>query len=71
MNTDAQVPEYPRDAFWKAGSGAHQLSIVPSLDLVVWKLAGRDEQSSPDNTGITPDPETAKGAGRGKIGRRP
>jgi CubicO group peptidase (beta-lactamase class C family) len=63
VNTDGQVLEYPRDAFWKAGSGAHQLSVVPSLDLVVWKLAGRDEQYSPTNTGIEPDPETTRGAG--------
>jgi hypothetical protein len=29
---------------------------VPSLDLVVWKLGGRDEQYSPDNTGLPASP---------------
>jgi hypothetical protein len=29
---------------------------VPSLDLVVWKLGGRDGQYSSDNTGLPPSP---------------
>lgn len=52
VNTDGQVPELPRDAFWKTGSGGHALYVVPSLDLVVWKLGGRDDQYSPANTGL-------------------
>jgi CubicO group peptidase (beta-lactamase class C family) len=38
VNTDGQIPKFPRDAFWKSGSGGHVLYVVPSLDLVVWKL---------------------------------
>ena len=44
VNTGGEVPELPHDAFWKLGSGGHALYIAPSLDLVVWKLGGRDNQ---------------------------
>lgn len=54
VNTDGAIPELPRDAFWKLGSGGHALYVVPSLDLVVWKLGGRDDQYSPANTGMDP-----------------
>lgn len=46
----------PREAFWKMGSGGHCLYVVPSLDLVVYKLGGRDEQYSRANTGLEPPP---------------
>jgi CubicO group peptidase (beta-lactamase class C family) len=62
VNTDGQVPEYPRDAFWKSGSGGHMLYVVPSLDLVVWKLAGRDGQYQERDTGVPLAPEIARGA---------
>lgn len=52
VNTGGEIPELPRDAFWKSGSGGHALYVVPSLDLVVWKLGGRDEQYAPQNTGL-------------------
>ncbi|MGH9844193.1 MAG: serine hydrolase domain-containing protein [Blastocatellia bacterium] len=56
VNTDGGFEELPRDAYWKTGSGGHALYVVPSLDLVVWKLGGRDAQYSPDNTGLPPSP---------------
>lgn len=62
VNTDGHYPEYPRDAFWKSGSGAHMLYVVPSLDLVVWKLAGRDGQYQERDTGLPLDPEVARKA---------
>jgi len=62
VNSDGHYPEYPRDAFWKSGSGAHMLYVVPSLDLVVWKLAGRDGQYEQRDTGVPLDPEIAKGS---------
>jgi CubicO group peptidase (beta-lactamase class C family) len=55
VNTDGHIAEYPRDAFWKSGSGAHMLYVVPSLDLVVWKLAGRDSQYQERDTGVKLD----------------
>lgn len=57
VNTDGNIKELPKDAFWKSGSGGHCFFIVPSLDLIVWKLGGRDDQYSFENTGI-PQPET-------------
>jgi CubicO group peptidase (beta-lactamase class C family) len=47
VNGRGDVPGLPRDAFWKRGSGGHCFYVVPSLDLVVWKLGGRDEQYGP------------------------
>jgi len=52
VNGDGHVAGAPRDAFWKTGSGGHCFYVVPSLDLVIWKLGGRDEQYDPANTGL-------------------
>jgi CubicO group peptidase (beta-lactamase class C family) len=59
VNTDGEVPDLPRDAYWKSGSGGHALYVVPSLDLVVWKLGGRDGQYEPRNTGMKVHPDAA------------
>ncbi len=59
VNTNGYWPDLPRDAYWKVGSGNHCMYIVPSLDLVVWKLGGRDGQYDPGDTGI-PQNTTAK-----------
>lgn len=59
VNSDGAVPDLPGDAFWKSGSGGHALYVVPSLDLVVWKLGGRDEQYDPANTGLPAAPESS------------
>ncbi|MDO8539186.1 MAG: hypothetical protein Q7S40_02000 [Opitutaceae bacterium] len=39
---------------------ALSITIVPSLDLVVWKLGGRDSQYSPRDTGLPVHPEAAR-----------
>ena len=62
VNTEGDVPDLPRDAFWKTGSGGHALYVVPSLDLVVWKLGGRDGQYSPRDTGLPVHPDAARAA---------
>ena len=49
-------PDLPHDAFWKIGSGGFCIYIVPSLDLVAFKMGGRDSQYSPENTQIKPAP---------------
>jgi CubicO group peptidase (beta-lactamase class C family) len=59
VNTNGERRNIPRDAFWKTGSGGHCIYVVPSLDLVVWKLGGRNDQYSLSNTGI-PEPGTNK-----------
>lgn len=56
VNADGHVAGAPRDAFWKTGSGGHAFYVVPSLDLVIWKIGGRDEQYDPANTGLSPAP---------------
>ena len=56
-NSTGLDPDLPKDAYWKAGSGGYALYVVPSLDMVVWKMGGRDEQYSEGNTGL-PEIET-------------
>lgn len=56
INADGHVAGVPRDAFWKSGSGGHGLYIVPSLDLAIWKLGGRDDQYARSNTGLPEAP---------------
>jgi len=46
----------PRDAFWKSGAGGFTLLIVPSLDLVIYKMGGNNGQYDPTLTGL-PQPE--------------
>jgi len=62
VNTDGHVAGVPRDAFFKSGSGGHVFYIVPSLDLVVWKLGGRDAQYGERDTGLPTHPDAAREA---------
>jgi CubicO group peptidase (beta-lactamase class C family) len=62
VNTDGDEPGLPRDAYWKSGSGGHVLYVVPSLDLVVWKLGGRDSQYGTADTGLPIHPDAARTA---------
>ncbi len=55
-NSDGHVAGAPRDAFWKSGAGGFCLYIVPSLDLVIYKLGGGNGQYDPTLTRI-PQPE--------------
>jgi CubicO group peptidase (beta-lactamase class C family) len=49
-NQAGQILGAPRDAFYKTGAGGFCLYIVPSLDLVIYKMGGKDGQWSPDLT---------------------
>ena len=51
-NADGHVAGAPRDAFFKSGAGGFGIFVVPSLDLVIYKLGGRDNQYDPALTGI-------------------
>lgn len=51
-NADGHVAGAPRDAFFKSGGGGHGVFIVPSLDLVIYKMAGDDGQYDPGRTGL-------------------
>jgi CubicO group peptidase (beta-lactamase class C family) len=52
VNADGHVAGAPRDAFFKSGAGGFGIMIVPSLDLVIYKMAGNDLQYDPAFTGI-------------------
>ncbi|MBL9172319.1 MAG: serine hydrolase [Verrucomicrobiales bacterium] len=56
QNSDGHVAGAPRDAFWKSGAGGFGILIVPSLDLVIYKLGGGNGQYDPTFTDI-PQPE--------------
>lgn len=55
-NADGHVAGAPRDAFWKSGAGGFGLMIVPSLDLVIYKLGGNNGQYDPTLTDV-PQPK--------------
>jgi CubicO group peptidase (beta-lactamase class C family) len=60
-NADGHVAGAPRDAFWKSGAGGFCLYVVPSLDLVLYKMGGSTGQYDPTFTGIPqPTPDTSR-----------
>jgi len=65
VNTDGQIPDVPLDAYWKPGAGGHCLYIIPSLDLVVFKMGGRNDQYDPADTGLTPSPMASRAGPKG------
>lgn len=52
VNADGHVFGAPPDAFFKSGAGGSAIYVVPSLDLVVYKMAGSDAQFNPELTGL-------------------
>jgi CubicO group peptidase (beta-lactamase class C family) len=52
VNADGHVAGAPLDAFFKSGGGGFGIVIIPSLDLVIYKMAGDDRQYDPARTGI-------------------
>ncbi len=52
VNQDGHVPGAPRDAFWKSGSGGYSIYVVPSLDMVIYKMGGNEGQYNPALTGL-------------------
>ncbi len=57
-NADGHVAGAPRDAFYKSGAGGFGLFVVPSLDLVIYKMGGSNGQYDPALTGL-PQPAQA------------
>lgn len=55
VNADGHLAGAPRDAFFKSGGGGYGIAIIPSLDLVVYKMAGGDQQYNPALTGLKQD----------------
>ncbi|HEY3863407.1 MAG TPA: serine hydrolase [Verrucomicrobiae bacterium] len=60
-NSDGHVAGAPRDAFYKSGAGGFGIFIVPSLDMVIYKLGGNDSQYDPALTGL-PQPHPYDGS---------
>src|SRR5436189_655259 len=57
QNSDGHVIGAPRDAYWKSGAGGFALLVVPSLDLVIYKMGGNNGQYEPSLTGLRqPEP---------------
>ena len=54
-NADGHIPGAPKDAFFKSGGGGFGVIVVPSLDLVIYKMAGDDSQYDPNRTGLKQD----------------
>lgn len=51
-NADGHVLGAPRDAFYKSGAGGFGIFVVPSLDVVIYKLGGNNGQYDPALTGL-------------------
>jgi CubicO group peptidase (beta-lactamase class C family) len=50
VNEDGHIAGAPRDAFWKGGSGGYCIYVVPSLDMVIYKMGGTEGQYNPKLT---------------------
>jgi len=47
INADGHVAGAPKDAFFKSGAGGFGVCVVPSLDMVIYKMSGDDSQYDP------------------------
>ncbi len=54
VNADGHVVGAPGDAYFKSGAGGFGIFVVPSLDLVIWKIAGSDSQYQWSPAGLAP-----------------
>ena len=52
VNADGHVFGAPRDAYFKSGAGGSGIYVVPSLDLVMYKMSSSDAQLDPALTGL-------------------
>ena len=52
INADGHVAGAPKDAFFKSGGGGYGVIVIPSLDMVIYKMAGDDSQYDPLRTGL-------------------
>lgn len=61
-NSDGHVAGAPRDAYYKSGAGGFGIFVVPSLDLVIYKMGGNNGQYDPSMAGIplTYTPDTSR-----------
>ncbi len=52
VNEDGHVIGAPKDAFFKSGAGGSAIYVVPSLDMVIYKMSANDAQLAPELTGL-------------------
>ena len=52
VNADGHVFGAPRDAYFKSGAGGSGIYVVPSLDMVIYKMSASDAQMDPELTGL-------------------
>ena len=52
VNGDNHAHGAPADAFWKSGAGGFCIYVVPSLDLVIYKMGGNEVQYDAKLTGL-------------------
>jgi CubicO group peptidase (beta-lactamase class C family) len=50
VNENGSVSGVPRDAYWKGGAGGYAIYVVPSLDMVIYKMGGNEGQYDPKLT---------------------
>jgi CubicO group peptidase (beta-lactamase class C family) len=50
VNEGGAVADVPRDAYWKGGAGGYAIYVVPSLDMVIYKMGGNEGQYDPQLT---------------------
>jgi CubicO group peptidase (beta-lactamase class C family) len=64
VNADGHVVGAPPDAFFKSGAGGFGIYVIPSLDMVIYKMAGTTSQYEPSNTGLSLayQPDTSRDA---------
>ena len=55
INADGHVAGAPKDAFFKSGGGGFGVIVIPSLDMVIYKMAGDEAQYDPARTGLKQD----------------
>jgi CubicO group peptidase (beta-lactamase class C family) len=59
QNADGHVFGAPRDAYFKSGAGGSAIYVIPSLDMVMYKMAASNAQFESELTGLplgyTPD----------------
>jgi CubicO group peptidase (beta-lactamase class C family) len=55
INADGHVAGAPKDMFFKSGGGGFGVVVIPSLDMVIYKMAGDDRQYNPSLTHIPQD----------------
>ena len=55
INADGHLAGAPKDAFFKSGGGGYGVIVVPSLDMVIYKMSGDDSQYNPARTGLKQD----------------